>query len=221
MNAHLEFLLSAIYDGQTRLDHPAHLADLRRSGLTDETIRLQKISDVPPHMIDQLLDFQASKVTSAYLIPFPDPRGGWLDHIRMKVFPSIATENGTCKYLQPRRSGVRLFFPLATIDTVLHSTEPLWIIEGEKKSLAVAQLGLPVIGICGIHGWHTGGSSALLADFDTIPLKGRTVELTPDGDVATNPHVARGALGLARALEARGACVRLVVLPVASPEVVS
>jgi hypothetical protein len=50
MNPHLAFLLSSVYDA-TRLDHPEHLADLRKSGLTDETIRAQKITDVPPHII--------------------------------------------------------------------------------------------------------------------------------------------------------------------------
>jgi hypothetical protein len=108
MNAPLDFLLSAVYDA-TRLDHPLHLSDLRRSSLSEETIRLQKISDVPPHMIDQLLGFAAPKITSAYLLPFADPRGGWMEHVRMKVFPSITTENGTIKYLQPRHSGVRIY----------------------------------------------------------------------------------------------------------------
>src|SRR5262245_18544885 len=87
---HLDFLLSSIYDPH-RLDHPSHLEDLRRSGLTDDTIRLQKITDVPPALIDRILGFSTPKVTSAYLLPFADPRGGWMDHTRMKVFPAVAT----------------------------------------------------------------------------------------------------------------------------------
>jgi lysophospholipid acyltransferase (LPLAT)-like uncharacterized protein len=77
----------------------------------------------------------------------------------------------------------------------------------------VAQLGLTAVGFCGIEGWHRGGSRALLADFDTLRLQGRTVELVPDGDWRTNPAVARGAERLAQALDARGARVRLVMLP--------
>jgi hypothetical protein len=212
MNPHLDFLLSAVYDGAGF--HPEHLADLRRSGLTDTTITRQKIRSVPPHMIDQLLGFDPRGVVSAYLIPFPDPRGGWLDHVRVKVFPTIMTERGTLKYLQPRGSGVRLFFPLATLPAVLTSDASLWLIEGEKKGLAVAQLGLPAVGFCGIEGWHRGGSRELLPDFDTIPLRGRTVELVPDGDWRVNPNVERGAFRFAAALEQRGARARLVVLPV-------
>lgn len=213
MTRHLDFLLSPFYDA-TEL-HPEHLADLRRSGLTDETLTRQKIRSVPPHMIAQLLGFDFPAVRSAYLIPFPDPRGGWMDHVRMKVFPALTTERGTRKYLQPRGSGVRLFFPLVTtLPAVLDSiTAPLWLVEGEKKSLAVAQLGLPAVGFCGIDAWHAAGARTLLPDFDLIPLAGRTVELVPDGDWRTNPAVERGALRLAEALEARGARVRLVVLP--------
>src|SRR5262249_2533044 len=153
MNDHLDFVLSRVYDGFERM-HPEHLADLRRSGLTDETIVAQKARTIPPHMIDQPLGSTAPKVRHAYLIPFPDPRGGWMDHVRMKVFPSIVTDNGTIKYLQPKRSGVRIFFPLSTLDAALHSTEDLYIVEGEKKALAVTQLGLPAVGICGVEGLH-------------------------------------------------------------------
>jgi hypothetical protein len=127
VNAHLDLLLSVIYD-VGRVSHPAHLADLRKSGLSDETIRAQKITDVPPDAIVRLLEFPAPKVTSAYLLPFPDPRGGWMDHIRMKVFPSITTEDGTIKYLQPKRSGVRIYFPLVTLDAVLHSSDPVYLV---------------------------------------------------------------------------------------------
>lgn len=210
MNPHLDFLLSCIYDGSTL--HPEHLADLRKSGLTDETIAGQKIRSVPPGMIDQLLGFPAPKVVSAYLIPFPDPRGGWMDHIRLKVFPPI-TDEGTIKYLQPRRSGVRIYFPLATLDAVRHSADPLYGVEGEKKSLAVAQLGLPAIGICGVEGWHLAGSHELHPDLDDIGLRGRVVDVIPDADVRTNPAVYAAVHRLGRALSARGASARLVRVP--------
>ena len=189
MNHLLDFLLSVIYDNSSL--HPDHLADLRRSGLSDETIARHKFRSVPPSMIPQLLGFDIPAVRSALLIPFPDPRGRFMDHVRMKIFPTLETPNGTIKYLQPRHSGVRLFFPLATLPRVLEGREPLWFIEGEKKSLAVAQLGLTAVGFCGIEGWHLSGSRALLADFETIPLHGRVAELVPDGDVRTNADVAR------------------------------
>jgi hypothetical protein len=210
VNPHLDFLLSCI-DDSTRVDHPDHLADLRKSGLTDEIICMQKITDVPPSMIDLLLEFATPKVRHAYLIPFPDPRGGWMDHIRMKVFPALLTDAGTIRYLQPRRSGVRIFFPLVTLD-VLRTADPLYIVEGEKKALSTAQLGLPAIGICGIQGWHAAGDRNLHPDLDVVDLRGREVNILPDGDWQTNLAVNRGVQNLVAALDRRDARTQIVSL---------
>jgi hypothetical protein len=165
-------------------------------------------------MIPRLLGFNIPNINSALLVPFPDPSDGFMDHIRMKIIPTITNRDGqTIKYLQPKDSGVRLFFPHQTMEEALHGHKPLWFVEGEKKSLAVAQLGLPAVGFCGIEGWHTRGSMDLIPDFDHIFLKGRLVELVPDGDWRTNPDVRRGAERFALALSARGARARFLVLP--------
>jgi hypothetical protein len=132
VNPHLELLLSPLYAAAPLISE--HLADLRASGLTDETVAGQKLRTVPPAMLPSLLGFDIPEVRSAYLIPFPDPRGGWMDHVRMKVFPPYKGRRGdTVKYLQPRGSGVRLFFPLARLDAALHSDVPLWCTEGRKR----------------------------------------------------------------------------------------
>ncbi len=137
----LRFLLSASVGEGTLA--PEHLADVRASGLTDDTVRQHRLRSVPPSMISQLLGFDPP-ARSAMLIPFPDPRGGFLSHVRLKVFPSFRSRRGeTVKYLQPRGSGVRLFFALATLEDALAGAAPLWVVEGEKKALAVAQLNLP------------------------------------------------------------------------------
>jgi hypothetical protein len=168
-------------------------------------------------MIGSLLGFDMPSIRSAMAIPFPDPAGGFMDHVRLKIFPPQKDRAGhSIKYLQPRRSAIRLFYPLIPLEQVLHGSAPLWLVEGEKKALAVAQLGLPAVGFCGVEGWHLTGSRTLLPDFEAIPLQQRVVELAIDGDVHTNPHVARAARRLADALRAQGAQPRLVVLPVAA-----
>jgi len=210
----LSFLLSDAFPGAF---HPNHLVDLRKSGLTDETLRRQRIRSIPPAMIGRLLGFDLPSIRSAVLIPFPDPAGGFMDHIRVKIFPPANDREGhSIKYLQPKHSGVRLFFPLATLGRVLGGSSPVWLVEGEKKALAVAQLGLPAVGFSGIEGWHAGGSRQLLADFEVLHLQNRVVELAIDGDVDTNPNIQRAARRLADALRARRARPRLVVLPVAA-----
>jgi hypothetical protein len=197
---------------------PDHRADLDRSGLTEATTTAQRIRSVPPAMMARLLGFDPAAVVSAYLIPFADPRGGWMDHVRMKVFPSYRDAHGqTVKYLQPRRSGVRIYFPVATVDAVLHAADPLYLVEGEKKALAVAQTGLPAVGLCGIEGWHVGGSSALHPDLDDVGMTGRILNVIPDADYRTNPAVERAVRGLAHACTARGAAsVRIILVPAGS-----
>ena len=214
MNPFLSFLLSDIFPGAL---HPEHLADLRKSGLNDETIKSQKLRSVPPHMIAQLLGFDSPGIRSALLIPFPDWDGQFMNHIRMKIFPPLTDKGGhSIKYLQPKRSGVRLFLPLSTIGRVFAEKTALWLVEGEKKALAVAQLGLAALGFCGVEGWHASGSRELLADFDRLQLQDRIVELAVDGDVQTNPHVKMATRRFADALRSRGARPRLLRLPVAA-----
>src|SRR5215468_11133516 len=129
---HLAHLLSKVFDGALT---PEHLADLRKSALSDEIIREQFIRSVPPAMIPPLLGFDRPKIRSALLFPFRSPAGGFMNHVRVKIFPALTDGNGhAIKYLQPRRSGVRLYFVRRCLARVMQSDEPLWITEGEKKA---------------------------------------------------------------------------------------
>jgi len=211
VNAHLELLISRAYDGALA---PEHVADLRKSSLTDDTIAAQFIRSVPPSMIGRLLGFDLSDISSALLFPFRSPAGGFMDHVRVKIFPTLTDAEGhSIKYLQRRGSSPRLYFCAAVLDAALHGDQPLWMCEGEKKALSLAQLGLPAVGFCGVEGWHRKGSHQLLGDFDAIQLAGRIVEVVPDGDFQDNPHVRRAVCALGDALALRGARPRAVILP--------
>jgi len=211
VNPFLAHLLSTVYDGALA---PEHRDDLRKSGLRESTIRAQFIRSVPPDMIPRLLGFDDTRIRSALLFPFRSPHGGFMDHVRIKVFPPLMDRDGhSIKYLQPRGSSPRLYFPIECLSDVLEGNEPVWICEGEKKSLAVAQLGLPVVGIAGVEGWHRAGQHRLLPDFDAIRLTDRVVEVLPDGDVESNPNVRRAVDRMGDALAARGARPQLVHLP--------
>jgi hypothetical protein len=230
VNAHLEFLISAVYDGALA---PEHREDLERSGLGKEMIQAQFIRSGPPHLIGPLLGYDLPAIRSALLFPFRSPAGGFMDHARMKIFPTLVkvTREGetrwvpaaelqaqdvkheTVKYLQPKGSEPRLYFVAACLRDVLEGAAPLWIVEGEKKAIAVAQLGLPAVGVCGVEGWHQKGTTALLADFDALRLRDRIIELVPDGDYQTNPDVKRAIQRFGGALLARGARPRVVLLP--------
>jgi hypothetical protein len=212
VNVYLQFFLSRAFDGALA---PEHLADLRKSTITDETIDRQYIRSVPPAIIPRLLGFDVPPgVRSALLFPFRSPAGGFMDHVRVKIFPPRKDSEGhSVKYLQPKGSSPRVYFVSYCLQAVLDIGMPLWVVEGEKKALAVAQLGFPTVGICGVDGWHSRGSRALLPDFDAIRLEDRIVEILPDGDYQTNPDVKRAIQRFGTALAARGARPRVVLLP--------
>jgi hypothetical protein len=76
----LAALLSPAYSGALT---PANLADLRQSGLSEQTIRLHCFRSVPPALIGRLLGFDVPRIRSAMLIPFPDPQtGAFMPHVR-------------------------------------------------------------------------------------------------------------------------------------------
>jgi hypothetical protein len=210
----LDLLLSPLYAAALA---PEHRTDLAKSGLTDDTIRQHRLMSVPPDLIPPLLALSEAPlrdVRSALLIPFPHPVTGWMRHVRVKVFPSLVGLDGhTVRYLGPKGWPPRLYFPISATPAVLNVGAALWLCEGAKKALALAQLGFPAVGFEGIEGWHAKGTTALLPDFALIPMSERVVELVPDGDVQTNPDVRRGAERLAVALATRGARPRLVRLP--------
>jgi hypothetical protein len=210
--------------------HTPHAEDLAASGITEPTRQLHKIRDVPPDMVDGLLGFRAPRLRSAYIIPYPDPLGGWMDHVKLKVFSDAGGADvradhveehrerwryngGQRKYLVRRESSPRLYFPIPTMARALEGAEPLWICEGPKKALAVMQLGLPAIAVESAWSWHVKGTRALLPDFNMIALEGRAMKVVPDSDISTTPQIAHAYLGLAQALEHRGARVQIVMLP--------
>jgi hypothetical protein len=211
MSRTLPSLLGPVYSGALA---PKHLADLRKSGLTDETIRLHALRSVPPDQIRHLLGWDTPRIESAYLIPYPSlSEDGWLDHIVLRLFPPMETEHGTMKYAQPKCTPPRLYMPRLNRDAIMDAATPLWITEGQKKALALAQLGLAAVGIQGVEGWHTRGTRELLPEFSALPLQGRLVPVVPDGDFEWNPDVQRAVRRCANALRARGAQPRRVVVP--------
>jgi hypothetical protein len=127
----LDILLGPLYSGALA---PEHRDDLRKSGLTEVTLQAHRIRSVPPSLIRPLLGFDPSAIRSAYCLPFPDPHGGWFAHVRLNVFPSYRDRHGrTVKYLGSSGTPPRLFFCLATLDAVLKTAAPLWLVEGRKR----------------------------------------------------------------------------------------
>ena len=158
--------------------HPDHLKDLRKSGLSDETIREAGIYSVRPADINKKLGPgfpYPGKIDSLLAFPYPGTDG----FERYKFFPSL----GDRKYHQREGTDNHLYIPSRVTAILKHPSIPLYITEGEKKALKATQEGLFCIGMGGLWSWSDGTEEKnLVSDFDRINLKGRMVYLIPDND---------------------------------------
>jgi Domain of unknown function (DUF3854)/Protein of unknown function (DUF3631) len=193
--------------------HPDHLADLRRSGLTDATISAAGIQSLAPADFVGVLGIRlASAITSALLIPYPEADG----FERVKLFPPVATaDGGTIRYFQPVRSAPRLYLPPRARSALTDPSVLLVLAEGEKKSLAGDQAGLACVGLGGLWNWLQDGRP--ITDLGRIDHVGRAEWLVPDSDTWTRPDLLQPVYALGRELESRGARVMVVKVP-AGPE---
>ena len=189
---------------------PEHRADLKKSGLTDETITRANIHSVPPCDISKILGKNyGDKVDS--LLAFPYAQNGFC---RYKLFPPIKDKDGhKVKYFQSSGSGVHLYYPPGIETEIGDPSIPVSFVEGEKKALKGFQEGIISIGIGGIWNFKEKNSDELVRDFDNVPLKDRIVNLIPDGDHHKNKDVQRAVLLFARKLKEKGATPYLISLP--------
>lgn len=97
------------------------------------------------------------KVLSGGLaIEYYRPDGTRADFIRLRPYtPRIDEKTGKPKkYEQPPRRPTEPYFPRRSWPLLRDATRPLYFVEGEKKSDAVAMLGYAVIGACGVDNFH-------------------------------------------------------------------
>jgi DNA polymerase I-like protein with 3'-5' exonuclease and polymerase domains len=205
---------------------PQHLADLRRSGLSDETIaacRFRSISD--PKSIRRILGWDAAKagIGACLGIPFPSPDGQLNGYARLKPDkPRTSPKDGSpVKYESPKGKRNHAYFPPGTWAALQNAEVPLLITEGEKKAAKADQEGFPTIGLVGVYGWqkkreNKDSPRELIPDLEGVAWQGRTVLLVYDSDAATKRTVAFAEWHLAVVLTAKGATVRVVRLPAAA-----
>jgi hypothetical protein len=194
----------------TPIFHPAHLADLKRSGLSEETIQVAGIYTVPPDEICKKLGGLANGVVSVLAFPYPGCDG----FERYKVWRDEGKSGS--KYIQKAGTPNRLYI-MPGLDLAVDN--PLIIVEGEKKALALRQAGFLVVGIGGIWSWYEKGEgykkpkeSRPIADLDRVNWR-RTVTIIFDSDGHDNFLVRLAAFRLARELSHRGAAVSILFLP--------
>ena len=177
--------------------HPHHLADLRASGLCDETIRAAGVYSLAPRSIEHFFKNSVpAKIESALCFPY---QGGTF--ARIKLFPAL----GKMKYAQPPKTSARLYVPFPIKDG------PVYVCEGEKKTLAAYQTGLNAVGIGGIWNWLCKGEP--IDDLDLIDWGDRDAVIVPDSDVWERPDLLRAVYALGRELRDRGAAITVARIP--------
>lgn len=198
--------------------HPNHAAKLAASAVLAAAQTARGYRSVTSKQELGRLGFApAQRLTPALLIPLWDARGEAAGYLIRPDAPRVV--NGSpLKYEMPKGArGVLDVAPL-TRGLVSDPAVPLWVTEGPIKGDALASRGVPVVAVNGVWGWRgrnaQGGSSAL-ADWESVPLKGRSVVIAFDSDVVEKPLVRQAAQRLSDFLSGRGASVRYALLPAA------
>jgi hypothetical protein len=184
------------------------LADLRASGLGAEMI-----SSMGCHSVDVSVHFKSLGVESIYRLPYYQ-LDGYAPFWRDKLIPPAVHPDGTRqKYNQPNDAGCRLYVLPQTVDALYDRTQPLFVVEAEKKTAAGVQHGLLAVGIGGLWNFKISGTMNLIPEFDSVPLDSREINLVPDNDVWTRPDLRQPVYELGMLFKNRGAHVYVVRLP--------
>ena len=153
---------------------PHHLADLRRSGLSDATIKASRVfSEVSLPKVKALLETKSfpSRCLPALVFPFTDAEGR-NGYCRLRVDHPRTSGGKAVRYESPRGQANQIYLPPGVAD-VLATDHELLMTEGEKKALAATQAGFPCIGLVGVFGWKQGRKETLLPALERIAWKGR------------------------------------------------
>jgi len=179
--------------------HADHLADLRASGLTDDTIGAAGVYSISPRDIAHFFNLRRgvpTEIETALCFPYQSA-----EFARIKLFPALPR----MKYAQPPRTGARLYMPFPV------DGKPIIVCEGEKKTLAAYQAGFNAVGVGGV--WNFLSNGKPIADLNLIQWDGRDAMIIPDSDVFGRVDLLRAIYVLGRELRALGATVLVAQIP--------
>ncbi len=201
-----------------------HRNELRGSGLTAATIEAAGIRSIGTAEVKDTLGWAPKGVDWGNGLLFPyATNGDGRAYGRVKLdFPRSGREGHVVKYESPRGSTNQAYFPPGVREQIESATTIL-LTEGEKKSLAVSQLGIPCIGIPGVWAWQRKrkrsdsgrafGRRRLIDDLDGVDWKGKRLIVAFDADLVTNDAVQLAEARLAETLSRKGATVLVLRIP--------
>lgn len=180
------------------------LDDLRRSGLSNRTIRANGLRTA-----HNSLEF-----------PYRNLAGEMNCFVRRRPHhPRLDADGKPIKYEQPKGTKPRAYFPVESLPLLRDGESPVYMTEGEKKALALSQLDVAAVGLGGVWCWKIKDTDKLIPDLAEIKWEGREVFPVFDYDKKrkTRHNVNDARKRLAKALLAAGAkAVYSVDLPPAA-----
>lgn len=192
-----------------------HMQDLRKSGLSDETIAAADFYSASAEETKNILGFNPND-SAGLVIPYQPFGNSENKFMRIKMDNPPLIDGKEAKYLSPIGSQNRIYVPGDVVEKLADSHGVLYITEGEKKALKAVQEGLNCIALAGVWCWKgrdSNGNSQPIPDLNAIQWKDRPVFIVFDSDASTNPSILMAERSLAEELNSRGAVVRAIRLP--------
>jgi hypothetical protein len=197
-----------------------HIDDLRRSGLSDDTIKVSRVfSLTDPTAISRHLGWEhpAANLGPCLVFPFLDLAGKETTYYRVRPDRPRVIDGKTAKYESPLGKPNEVYLTPRAREVAADSRVELLFTEGEKKALAADQAGCACVGLVGVWGWgrkeKEGERPELHPDIKAMNLKSRTVYIVYDSDAVYKNNVRAAEWFFALALDAAGANVKVVRIP--------
>lgn len=197
-----------------------HLAMLRASGLSDETIEARGYRTVTSKAELKRLGFgPAQLLVPTLLVPIFGVGGEVVLYQHRPDHPRVKVKNGKAKaikYETPRGARMALDVPPHVRAQMGDPAVPLIITEGVKKADAAVSRGLCCIALLGVwnfRGTNPAGGKVVLPDWGMIALNGRAVYIAFDSDIMEKAEVYRALVSLKEFLDFKKAHTKLIYLP--------
>jgi len=197
---------------------PQHIKELENSAISPEVIQERGYTTV--YGKAPLKDFGFAvyqQKAPGILIPLWGVNGTTepINYQYKPDYPRI-NKGKAVKYESPTDSLNRLDCPPRCKADLANPQIPLWITEGAKKADAIATAGGCALNVGGVWNWkgkNPFGATTIQADFDSIALSERIVNLAFDSDIVSKPPVKLALLRLSEHLQRKGAVVEIIYLP--------
>ncbi len=200
-----------------------HLRFLRDRAIADDVARQRGYRSATRKSELQALGFgRGQQLVPSLIIPIHSVRGE-IESYQVRPDAPRLNEKGKARKYEIKSGGRTLLdvhprlmkrdghaAPLADVGV------PLFLTEGIPKADAAVSVGLCCLALLGVWNWrgsNDAGGTTALADWESIPLNGRSVFIVFDSDVMQKPEVGMALKRLKAFLESRRARVLIVYLP--------